>query len=96
MCVAGTASSHVLLGHNLKKPLMFSYCDLSLCIYHMWSDVFRVQDTGYTLQKENCSFNKDLCHVSCTCTTVSMLPSHVVHNHNISLSCGPRHTPKWL
>ena len=42
-----------------------------------------------TLQKENCSFNKDLCHVSCTCTTVSMLPSHVVHNHNISLSCGP-------
>ena len=40
-------------------------------------------------KKENCSFNIDLCHVSCTCTTVSMLPSHVVHNHNISLSCGP-------
>ena len=33
MCVAGTASSHVLLGHDLKKPLMFCYCDLSLCIY---------------------------------------------------------------
>ena len=44
------------------------------------------------LQKENCSFNKYLCHVSCTCTAVSMLPSHVVHNHNISLSCGPQHS----
>ena len=53
MCVAGTASSHVLLGHNLKKPLMFSYCDLSLCIYHMWSDVFRVQDTGYNNSYNN-------------------------------------------
>ena len=43
-----------------------------------------------TLQKDNCGFNKDLCHVSCTCTAVSMLPSYVVH---ISLSCGPQHSP---
>ena len=41
-----------------------------------------------TLQKQNCSFNKDLCHVSCTCVTLSILHSQVLHNHNISLSCG--------
>ena len=41
-----------------------------------------------TLQKQNCSFNKDLCHVSCTCVTMSILYSHVLHNHNISLSYG--------
>ena len=56
----------------------------------------REGQTILSLQKQNCSFNKDLCHVSCTCKTVSILSSHVVHNHNISLSCGPQHSPKWL
>ena len=28
-------------------------------------------------QKYNINFNKDLCHVSCTCVTMSILPFHV-------------------
>ena len=42
----------------------------------------------HSLQKQNCSFNKDPCHVGCTCVTLSILHSQVLHNHNISLSCG--------
>ena len=52
------------------------------------SSIDRPINAHNTLQKQNCSFNKDLCHVSCTCVTMSILYSHVLHNHNISLSYG--------
>jgi len=30
--------------------------------------------------------------VSCTGVTMSILAFHLLHNHNISLSCGPQHS----
>ena len=49
-----------------------------------------------TQQKKKWSFNNDLCYVSCTCITMSILHSHVLHNHNTLLSCGPHHSRKLL
>ena len=34
-----------------------------------------------------CSLNKDLCYVSYLSVPLSILPSHVLHSHNLSLSC---------
>ena len=41
-----------------------------------------------------CSFNKDLCRVSCTCVTMSIHHSQVLHNHNIFLVMWPQYSPK--
>ena len=35
-------------------------------------------------------FNKELCYVTCTSVPLSILHYHLLHNHNLSLSCGHR------
>ena len=58
----------------LQSP---STIPLGACVY--------VQHTD-TLQKWNCCF-EDL-YMSCTSAPLSILPSHLLHNYNLSLSCG--------
>ena len=47
-------------------------------------------------QKQNCSYNRDIFNVSCTCVTMSILHCYVLHNHNTSVSCCPQYSLKQL
>ena len=39
---------------------------------------------------------EDLCYVSCKSVPLSILPFHVLHNHNIALSCDPQHSTIYM
>ena len=58
--------------------------NLSVRVFHwptLSSRKMRTLEGGesHAQQKQNCSFNKDFWHVSCTCVTLSILHSHVLH-----------------
>ena len=42
------------------------------------------------IYQQNFCFNKDLCYVSCTPVPLSILSSHLLHNHNLSFTAHPK------
>ena len=73
--------------NSVPQIMALSYCALcSLCTYRLCILVWH--SSLHSLQKENCSFIKDLCHMSFTSVFLSTLPSHALHNHNLFLLCG--------